>query len=154
MTYKAFTSPIGLTAAAVLSLSSAAFGQNMIAGQEIEQGDLAAVTAHCEMLAGETPTTENAADGNSGNIDAEDNLPAGDMAEAEATPAPMAADGNSGNIDAEDNLPEGDQAEAMATPAPVDAEGNSGNIDAEDNMVSLNLQALTLQDCQEAGFGA
>ena len=154
MTYKAFTSPVALTAAAVLSLSSAAFGQNMIAGQEIQQGDLAAVTAHCEMLAGETPTAANAADGNAGNIEAEDNLPSGDMVAATPTPAPIPADGNSGNIEAEDNLPDGDQTDVMATPAPVEADGNSGNIEAEDNMVSLNLQDLTLQDCQEAGFGA
>lgn len=153
MTYKAFTSPVALTTAAVLSLGSAAFGQTMIGGQEIGQGDLAAVTAHCEMLAGQAPTAENQADGNSGNIDAEDNLPAGDQVEATATPAP-AADGNSGNIDAEDNLPEGDQAQVMATPAPVEADGNSGNVDAEEDMVGLNLQALTLEDCQEAGLGA
>ena len=84
----------------------------------------------------------------------EDNLPSGDMVEATPTPAPIPADGNSGNIEAEDNLPDGDQTDVMATPAPVEADGNSGNIEAEDNMVSLNLQDLTLQDCQEAGFGA
>lgn len=154
MTYKAFTSPVALTAAAVLSLSTAAFGQTSIAGQEIGEGDLAAVTAHCEMLAGQAPTAANATDANSGNIEAEENLPEGEQAEVTATPSPIATDGNAGNVEAEENLPEGEQTDVVATPAPTAVDGNSGNSDAQDNMATLNLQALTLQDCQDAGFAS
>ncbi|WP_410218658.1 hypothetical protein [Paracoccus sp. (in: a-proteobacteria)] len=151
MTYKALTSPIALTAAAVLSLSSAAFGQTMVGGQEVNQGSLPSVTEHCAMLAGQAPTSATETHANSGNVDAEDNVPEEQAMDMSATEE---VDGNSGNIEAEDNLPEGELADVAATPAPTDPQPQTGNADADDNVGLVNLQAITLADCQEAGLAS
>lgn len=48
--------PTALAAAFALAVSSTAFGQTMVGGQEVSDEDLPMVTQHCEMLAGEPAT--------------------------------------------------------------------------------------------------
>lgn len=156
MTPKSVASPLALAAAAVLSFSPAAFAQATTVGtQEINAADLPTVTTHCEGLVGQSTVQATGLDPNSGNPDAEENAPEG-VAPAGATDLSGSAEpttaATSGNIDQEEVPPEGELAQAEASPAPVESDPASGNIDAADSQVEVNLDEITLADCQAAGL--
>lgn len=156
MTPKSVASPLAMAAAAVLAFAPAAFAQTTTVGtQEINAADLPTVTTHCEGLVGQSTVQTTGLDPNSGNPDAEEEAPEGvapagatDLsASTEPTTAP-----NSGNIDQEEVAPEGELAQVDATPAPVETDAAAGNIDAADSQVEVNLDEITLADCQAAGL--
>ncbi len=127
MTIKSLVSPLALAAAATLALSSASFAQTTVGDQQISDEDLPAVTEHCTMLA-----DEGAAAGDAAGADA-----AG-AAGAEADAA-AAADANAGAT--ADNGADG-AADAGAAEADAGAEAGT----------TLDLEAITLEDCRAAGL--
>ena len=147
MTIKTFC----MTTVAALAFGGAVSAQTMIGDQEVSAGDLPGVTAHCEMLAAGGGTTE-VMPGNTGNPDTtglEQNAAATDLGTAgteETVP------GNTGNPD------EAKDADAMAatTTAGTDTAAtppaNSGNVDAEETAGAVDLQRITLAECQAAGM--
>lgn len=152
MTKKAIISPLAL--AAVVAFSPAAFAQTMIGDQEITRGSLPAVETHCARLAGTDTGADTVLD--SGNIDAEDQAPTGELAGGTdlSQPGTPDADPNLGNPDAAEIAPTGDQvATAGGSAPPTDA--TSGNTEADGDIPgSINLQAITLADCQAAGLAS
>lgn len=143
MFIKTLTAPIAL--AASLCLAPAAFAQTMVGGQEVSDADLAAVTEHCQTLAmGSNSETPDPASGNIDNdstIDPVEN--AGTMDGAQPTT------GNEGNPD--NDMP--DPATAATADTPVDdTSGNDGNPNNDEFSGTVNMEVITLADCQAAGL--
>lgn len=146
MTYKV----LSFTAAALVALNSAAFAQTTVGSQTVDAGDLPSVRAHCEMLAGGGTESTMEEAGISGNPDADDVAEAqaaGSAAPADEATSPIES-GNDDAADAQQQVAEASEA-APTTTAPA---GTSGNPDAEENVASINLQQITLADCQAAGL--
>lgn len=126
MFIKSLVSPLALAAAATLALSTASFAQTTVGDQQISDEDLPAVTEHCIMLA-----DEGAA--------------AGDVGADEVRAAEAEADG-AADVDA------GAAADAGAAD---DAAGMDAGEDAAAGAeagTTLDLEAITLDDCQAAGL--
>lgn len=146
MFLKAFASPLAVAAATAVTFGSAAIGQTMVGTHEISDADLPAVTEHCATLAS---GAEPGMDVGDGNADADAIDPATDL-DAPATEDTMdgalPTDGTEGNADADD------AATMTDTDVPTDsADGAAGNADA-DEFSGLNLQEITLADCEAAGL--
>ena len=124
---------LAMTTAMAMTIGGTAFGQTMIGEQEVSKSDVAFVQAHCEMLA---------SDGTEPNPDATE---FGSEADAEVVA------GNSGNPDAGE-ADENKAAEGMVSETELGPEGNSGNPDAESDIPTVNLQQITLADCEAAGM--
>ncbi|MCF3972548.1 hypothetical protein [Paracoccus salsus] len=135
------------TTATALVLGGAAFGQTMIGDQEVSAGDLAAVTAHCAMLAqgSATADVEPGNTGNPGTTGLEESPEATEFGSDENEDV---VPGNTGNADAADNM------NAAAAPATDELapDANAGNPEAETTTLSVNLQQITLAECEAAGF--
>lgn len=141
---------LAINAVTGMAFGGAAFGQTMIGGQEITSGDLAAVTAHCEMLAAGGATTD-VAPGNTGNPDTtglEANADASDLGDASNEDVVAGNEGNPNAGESDAN----EAADGMVGETDVAADGNSGNVDAEAEVATLNLQDITLADCEAAGL--
>ncbi|WEF23271.1 hypothetical protein [Paracoccus sp. S3-43] len=141
MKIKTFTAPLALAA----MLGSTAFAQTMVGDQEVSDADLPAVTQHCQTLAtGSTTATSDPADGN-----ADDDSDATPPANAGTMDGAQPTTGTEGNVD--DDSP--DPATAATAGTPVDSTtGNDGNQDADEFSGSINLDLITLADCQAAGL--
>ena len=79
-----------------------------------------------------------------------------DVILANADPADADGDGiqysiDSGNPDAGE-ADENKAAEGMVSETELGPEGNSGNPDAESDIPTVNLQQITLADCEAAGM--
>ncbi len=146
MTIKTFC----MTTVAALALGGAVSAQTMVGDQNVSAGDLPGVTAHCEMLAAGGATTDGVP-ANAGNPDTtglEANADATDLGGAGTTEG---VPGNTGNPD------EDADAAAAATMATSGTDAaappaNSGNVDAEETAGAVNLQQITLAECQAAGL--
>src|SRR5690554_5131691 len=125
MSFKTFASPIALAAAAALTLGSAAFAQTMVGDQEISDEDLPAVTEHCLALA-EGVTVDDAAAEAPAEADVEAEVNANAVPAAPGEDAAVADDAGAADADA--------------------AADNAGELPA------LDLEAITLEDCQAAGL--
>lgn len=149
MNFKIF----GVTTVAAMAFSGATFAQTMIGDQELSAGDLPAVTAHCEMLAQGGSDTA-VVPGNSGNPDNAGLEPGADATDfgTEANEADVVA-GNSGNPDQAGNSDNIDSMAAAGTDE-LAPDANSGNPDAETDLLSVNLQMITLEECQAAGIAS
>lgn len=147
MPIKTLTAPIAL--AASLCLAPAAFAQTMVGGQEVSDADLPAVTEHCQTLAmGSNSETPDPASGNIDNDNPAEpgNAPvenAGTMDGAQPTT------GNEGNQDMD--MPDPAAAAAADTPTD-DTQGVDGNQDADEFSGTVNMEVITLADCQAAGL--
>lgn len=154
MKIKTLTAPIAL--AAVLGFGSTAFAQTMVGTQEVNEADMAAVAEHCRTLAmGSDDQATSATDpggeaGNTGNAD--DDSVAGEMPDADAgtMDAAQPTTGNEGNQDDDSRDP---AAAAAATDNSATATtGLEGNQDADQFSGSINMEIITLADCQAAGM--
>lgn len=146
MTIKTFC----MTTVAAIALGGAVSAQTMIGDQEVNAGDLPGVTAHCEMLAAGGATTE-VTPGNAGNPDTTGLEANPDATDLGAAGAEETVPGNTGNPD------EAEDADTMATATTSGTdtaapEANSGNVDAEEIAGAVNLQQITLAECQAAGL--
>lgn len=152
MPIKSLTAPLALAAA--LGFAPAAFSQTMVGGQEVSDADLAAVTEHCRTLAmgsddqAAGATTPGGDAGNTGNAD--DDSVSGTMPDTDAGTMDGAqpTTGNEGNAD-------NDQRSGEPMPdaqTPTDTTGNAGNADADEFSGTVNMEVITLADCQAAGL--
>ncbi|WP_332719175.1 hypothetical protein [Pelagibacterium mangrovi] len=132
MTIKSLVSPIALAAAATLALSFPAFAQTTVGDQQVSDEDLPAVTEHCTMLAEEG---------------AGDAAAPADAAGDAAAPADAAGDAAAGAAaDAAGDAAAGAEAPADDAAAAGDAAAGA------DAGAALDLEAITLEDCQAAGL--
>ncbi|WP_374300373.1 hypothetical protein [Paracoccus sp. (in: a-proteobacteria)] len=154
MPIKTFTAPIAL--AAVLGFGSAAFAQNMVGTQQVNEADMAAVAEHCRTLAmgsddkamGATVSGGDA--GNSGNADNDAVAPGGPDADAGTMDGAQPTTGNEGN---QDNVSTNPAATAAgADSAATATTGLEGNPDADQFSGTINMEVITLADCQAAGL--
>lgn len=153
MHIKSLTAPLAL--AAVLGLAPAAFAQNMVGTQQITEADMAAVAEHCRTLAmGSDDQATSATDaggeaGNTGNAD--DDSVSGEMPDTDAgtMDAAQPTTGNEGNQD--DDSPNPNAIASTAGPT-SGTTGNEGNQDADQFSGSINMEIITLADCQAAGL--
>lgn len=139
-----------MTAVAALTIGGAVSAQTMVGDQEVNAGDLPGVTAHCEMLAAGTGTTETTP-GNTGNPDTTGREANTDATEVGSATGADAVAGNSGNPDQDAD----DAAAATMSTTGTDSAAppaNSGNIDAEETAGNVDLQQITLAECQAAGL--
>lgn len=148
MKIRTYTSPFALAAVVALSFGSAGFAQTMIGDQEVGDGDLAAVKEHCAMLAGTDSAATDATTlpaGADGNQDDDKTMAEPtDMAPADA---PTAVDGN---VDAD--TPDPADAATAETAESASPDIASGNPDAEEMPGGVNLQQITLAECEAAGM--
>ncbi len=153
MPIKSLTAPLALAAA--LGLAPAAFAQNMVGTQQINEADMAAVAEHCRTLAmGANDQATSATDpggeaGNSGNADDDSVAPTGPTPDAGTMDAAQPTTGNEGNQD--DDAPN-PNAIAGADTSATATTGNEGNQDADQFSGSINMEIITLADCQAAGL--
>lgn len=155
MKFKTLTAPIAL--AAVMGLAPAAFAQNMIGTQQINEADRAAVAEHCRTLAmgsddaAEGATTSGGEEGNSGNAD-DDSVESNGLSEDAGTMSGATpTHGNEGNVD--DDSPNPATAAAGDTDAAATATtGLEGNQDQDEFTGTINMNLITLADCQAAGM--
>lgn len=154
MSFKSLTAPVALAAA--LGFGSTAFAQTMVGTQEISEADLAAVTEHCRTLAaGSDDQATSATDpggeaGNSGNAD--NDSVSGTMPDTDAgtMDAAQPTTGNEGNQDNDSPDP---AAAGMASDNSATATtGLEGNQDADQFSGTINMEIITLADCQAAGL--
>lgn len=137
------------TAPAVLALmlaAPAAHADMMVGNQTITDADRAAVSEHCKMLlAGAEPATP----ANSGNVEnaKTEKIEAGQTA-ADATPPAATTQGNEGNPD--QALDAVREAPANMDTNPPATDANTGNPN-NDSVSNVNLQEISLADCQTAG---
>ena len=155
MKIKALTAPLAL--AALMGFGSTAFAQNMIGTQQINEADRAAVAEHCRTLAmgsddqaaGATSAGGDA--GNSGNADNDSVAGTGPDTDAGTMDGAMPTTGNEGNQD--NDQPDPATAAAGDTDAAVTATtGVEGNQDNDQFSGSINMEVITLADCQAAGM--
>lgn len=145
--------PIAL--AAVLGFGSTAIAQNMIGTQQITEADMAAVAEHCRTLAmgsddqAEGATAAGGAAGNSGNADDDAVAGTGPEADAGTMDGAQPTTGNEGNQD--DDSPDPTAIASSAGPT-SGTTGNEGNQDADQFSGSINMEIITLADCQAAGL--
>lgn len=150
---KTLTAPIAL--AAMMGLSSTAFAQTMVGTQQINEADMAAVQEHCRTLAmgsddqAGSATMPGGAAGNSGNADSDSPVEAGVTPDAGTMDGAMPTTGNEGNQD-NDN-PNPDAVDPAAGPA-SGTTGLEGNQDADQFSGTINMEVITLADCQAAGM--
>ncbi|MBC9247754.1 hypothetical protein H4P12_13820 [Paracoccus sp. 11-3] len=141
-------------AAIMFTASTAAFGQVMVGEQSVEAGDLPAVEAHCAMLATGGTESNMAEAGISGNPDTAGQEADADAAQLGSTANEAAPEGNAGNpsaeADAATEAATGDT--SSSTTEQVAVAGNSGNPDAEEASGGVNLQQITLAECEAAGL--
>ena len=154
MKIKTLTAPIAL--AAVLGFGPAAFAQNMVGTQQVTEADMAAVAEHCRTLAmgsddqaaGATVAGGDA--GNSGNADNDSvSSTGGPDADAGTMDGAQPTTGNEGNQD--DDAPNPNAIASTAGPA-SGTTGVEGNQDADQFSGSINMEVITLADCQAAGM--
>lgn len=144
MKIKTLTAPIALAAA--LGLGSAAFAQNMVGTQQVNEADMAAVAEHCRTLAA---GSNDQVAGNDGNVD--NDAVSGTMPDQDAGTMDGAqpTTGNEGNVD--NDAP--DPAAIPSTAGPASGTtGLEGNADADEFTGSINMEVITLADCQAAGL--
>lgn len=154
MNIKTLTAPIALAAA--LGFGSTAFAQTMVGTQEVNEADLAAVAEHCRTLAmGSDDQAAGATDaggeaGNTGNAD--DDSASGTMPDADAGTMDGAqpTTGNEGNQD--DDSPNPAAAATATDNSATATTGVEGNQDADQFSGSINMEVITLADCQAAGL--
>lgn len=154
MKIKTLTAPLALAAA--LGFGPAAFAQTMVGTQEITEADMAAVAEHCRTLAmgsdDQAPgaTASGGEAGNSGNAD--DDAVAGTMPEPDAGTMDGAqpTTGNEGNQD--DDSPDPAAAAAASDNTATATTGLEGNQDADQFSGRINMEIITLADCQAAGM--
>ncbi|WP_207100597.1 hypothetical protein [Paracoccus shandongensis] len=155
MKIKTLTAPLAL--AAVLGLAPAAFAQTMVGTQEITEADMAAVAEHCRTLAmgsndqapGATASGGDA--GNSGNADDDSVSEAGGpVADAGTMDAAQPTTGNEGNQD--DDSPNPAAAATASDNSATATTGLEGNQDADQFSGRINMEIITLADCQAAGM--
>lgn len=133
-------SPIALAAA--LSLSGGAMAQTTIAGMEIPAADLPQVQAHCDSLA--AATTESLTD------DAEDDdVDAGDETGDDDTGGDDDGSEPGPNDDGDDDA-SGDDGSGEDENDPASEDGEASDLD--NALTSIDLDAVTLEDCREAGL--
>ena len=154
MKIKTLTAPIAL--AAVLGFGPAAFAQNMVGTQQVTEADMAAVAEHCRTLAmgsddqaaGATAAGGDA--GNSGNADNDSvSSTGGPDADAGTMDGAQPTTGNEGNQD--DDAPNPNAVASTAGPA-SGTTGVEGNQDADQFSGTINMEVITLADCQAAGM--
>jgi hypothetical protein len=154
MKIKTLTAPIAL--AAVLGFGPAAFAQNMVGTQQVTEADMAAVAEHCRTLAmgsddqaaGATVAGGDA--GNSGNADNDSvSSTGGPDADAGTMDGAQPTTGNEGNQD--DDAPNPNAIASTAGPA-SGTTGVEGNQDADQFSGTINMEVITLADCQAAGM--
>ena len=154
MKIKTLTAPIAL--AAVLGFGPAAFAQNMVGTQQVTEADMAAVAEHCRTLAmgsddqaaGATVAGGDA--GNSGNADNDSvSSTGGPDADAGTMEGAQPTTGNEGNQD--DDAPNPNAIASTAGPA-SGTTGVEGNQDADQFSGTINMEVITLADCQAAGM--
>lgn len=154
MTIKTLTAPLAL--AAVLGFGSTAFAQTMVGTQEVNEADMAAVAEHCRTLAmGSDDQAPNATvsggdAGNSGNADDDAVAGAGPDTDAGTMDAAQPTTGNEGNQD--DDSPNPATAAAASDNSATATTGVEGNPDADQFSGSINMEIITLADCQAAGL--
>lgn len=139
-----------MTAVAALALGGAVSAQTMIGDQNVSVGELPSVTAHCEMLSAGTGTTEGEP-GNTGSPETTGREANTDATDLGTTAGEAGVPGNSGNADAAKdsvNAAAGTVASTENTAPPA----NSGNMDAEEAVGRIDLQKITVADCQAAGL--
>ena len=147
------TAPIALAAA--LGFGSTAIAQNMIGTQQITEADMAAVAEHCRTLAmgsddqAEGATVAGGAAGNSGNADNDAVAGTGPDADAGTMDGAQPTTGNEGNQDDDSRDPTAIASTAGPTSGTTGAEGNQ---DADQFSGSINMEIITLADCQGAGL--
>ncbi|MTD99489.1 hypothetical protein GIY56_04210 [Paracoccus sp. YIM 132242] len=154
MKIKTLTASIAL--AAVLGFGPAAFAQNMIGTQQITEADMAAVAEHCRTLAmGSDDQAPNATvaggdAGNTGNADDDSVSGTGPDADAGTMDAAQPTTGNEGNQD--DDAPNPAAAAAASDNTATGTTGLEGNQDADQFSGKINMEIITLADCQAAGM--
>ena len=154
MKIKTLTAPIAL--AAVLGFGPAAFAQNMVGTQQVTEADMAAVAEHCRTLAmgsddqAASATVAGGDAGNSGNAD-DDSVSStgGPDADAGTMDGAQPTTGNEGNQD--DDTPNPNAIASTAGPA-SGTTGVEGNQDADQFSGTINMEVITLADCQAAGM--
>lgn len=144
MPVKMLAAPI--TLAVAIGFGGTAFAQTMVGGQEVSDADLPAVTEHCQTLVtGSNVATSEPMDGNVDDDSTTDPVEnAGTMDAAQPTT------GNEGNQD--HDAPDPATAAAADTPPVDDTGGMDGNADADQFTGSVNMEVITLADCQAAGL--
>ena len=154
MKIKTLTAPIAL--AAVLGFGPAAFAQNMVGTQQVTEADMAAVAEHCRTLAmgsddqAAGATVAGGAAGNSGNADNDSvSSTGGPDADAGTMEGAQPTTGNEGNQD--DDAPNPNAIASTAGPA-SGTTGVEGNQDADQFSGTINMEVITLADCQAAGM--
>jgi hypothetical protein len=153
MKIKTLTAPIAL--AAVLGFGPAAFAQNMVGTQQVTEADMAAVAEHCRTLAmgsddqaaGATVAGGDA--GNSGNADNDSVAGTGPDTDVGTMDGAQPTTGNEGNQD--DDAPNPNAIASTAGPA-SGTTGVEGNQDADQFSGTINMEVITLADCQAAGM--
>lgn len=154
MSIKSLTAPLAI--AAVLGLGSTAFAQTMVGTQEISEADLAAVAEHCRTLAmgsddQATSATVSGGDaGNSGNADNDSVAGSGPDADAGTMDGAQPTSGNEGNQD--NDTPDPAAAAAASDNSSTATTGLEGNQDADQFSGTINMEIITLADCQAAGM--
>lgn len=139
MPFKNASSTIALTAAAAFALSTSAFAQTMVGGQEVSDEELPMVTQHCEMLAGDP--AGGAMDGPAADAPHANGMAAGDGA---------ATDGMAGD-DAMAETDAGGEMDAGGPDIGTDA-GAATDGTAESDMAGVDMDAITIEECQAAGL--
>jgi hypothetical protein len=141
MLFKTASSTIALTTAAAFALSTSAFAQTMVGEQEVSDEDLAMVTEHCEMLAGESAAATDAtgSDAPAPNDMATKGGMAGEAGSSTMTDTEADSELDAGGPD----IDAGSEAETDGAAATNMQAGDGDAID---------IGAIMLEDCQEAGL--
>ena len=151
MPFKTASSTIALTAAAAFALSTSAFAQTMVGGQEVSDEDLPMVTEHCEMLAGDP--AGGAMDGAATDAPAADGMATDGMAADDgAVTDGMAGDDAMADTDAGGEMDAGGP--DIETGADTATDGAAATDMPADDMAGIDYDAITLEECQAAGLAA
>ena len=153
MKIKTLTAPIAV--AAVLGFGPAAFAQTMVGTQQINEADMAAVAEHCRTLAmgsddQAASATEPGGDaGNSGNADNDSvsgTMPDQDAGTMDGAQPTTGNEGNTDDVSTNSGATDTSDNSATATT------GLEGNPDADQFSGTINMEVITLADCQAAGL--
>lgn len=150
MPFKTASSTIALTAAAAFALSTSAFAQTMVGGQEVSDEELPMVTEHCEMLAGEP--AGGAMDGAATDAPATDGMATegGMAADDGAATGGMAGDDAMADTDAGGEMDAGGP--DIETGADTATDGTATTDMPADDMAGIDYDAITIEECQAAGL--
>lgn len=154
MSIKSLTAPLAIAAA--LGFGSTAFAQTMVGTQEINEADMAAVAEHCRTLAmgsddQATSVTEPGGDaGNSGNADNDSVAGTTPDTDAGTMDGAQPTTGNEGNQD--NDSPDPAMAATASDNTATATTGLEGNQDADQFSGTINMEVITLADCQAAGM--